>query len=80
MQWCLFHEIYIDYVIITLLGFSDAIIQLSKIDDIMKEEAIKLGEVIDILHLKHKDYIEKIQTYISSHSIDESEIKRLAGL
>ncbi|KAM4084580.1 hypothetical protein ACB094_08G143500 [Castanea mollissima] len=56
-----------------------AIIQLSKIDDIMKEEAIKLGKVIDILHLKHKEYIEKIQTYIRSHSIDESEIKRLAG-
>nr|XP_023874866.1 E3 ubiquitin-protein ligase BRE1-like 2 isoform X3 [Quercus suber] len=45
----------------------------------MKEEAIKLGKVIDILHLKHKEYIEKIQTYISSHSIHESEIKRLAG-
>ncbi|KAK7826783.1 e3 ubiquitin-protein ligase bre1-like 2 [Quercus suber] len=61
------------------LSSEDAIIQLSKIDDIMKEEAIKLGKVIDILHLKHKEYIEKIQTYISSHSIHESEIKRLAG-
>lgn len=53
---------------------------MSKIDDIMKEEAIKLGKVIDILHLKHKEYIEKIQTYISSHSIDESEIFLYAGL
>jgi cupin superfamily acireductone dioxygenase involved in methionine salvage len=75
-----FHEICIDYVIITHLGSSDAIIQLSKIDDLMKEEAIKLREVIDVLHLKHKEYIEKIQTCISSHSFDESEIKRLAGL
>lgn len=61
------------------LSSEDAIIQLSKIDDLMKEEAIKLREVIDVLHLKHKEYIEKIQTCISSHSFDESEIKRLAG-
>lgn len=46
----------------------------------MKEEAIKLREVIAILHLKHKEYFERIQNYINSHSLDESEIKRLAGI
>lgn len=63
-----------------MFGFLDAIIQLSKIDDMMKEEAIKLREAIGVLHLKHIEYIERIQTYISSHSADETEIKRLAGL
>jgi E3 ubiquitin-protein ligase BRE1 len=62
------------------LGFSDAIIQLSKIDDMMKEEAIKLRKVIANLHLKHKEYFDRIQNYINSHSVDKSEIKRLAGI
>ncbi|XP_062172498.1 E3 ubiquitin-protein ligase BRE1-like 2 isoform X2 [Alnus glutinosa] len=61
------------------LSSEDAIIQLSKIDDMMKEEATKLREVIAILHLKHKEYFERIQNYINSHSVDELEIKRLAG-
>ncbi|KAG2675137.1 hypothetical protein I3760_13G171400 [Carya illinoinensis] len=61
------------------LSSEDAIIQLSKIDDMMKEEAIKLREAIGVLHSKHIEYIERIQTYISSHSADETEIKRLAG-
>lgn len=61
-------------------GFLDAIILLSKIDDMMKEEAIKLREAIGVLHLKHIEYVERIQTYIRSHSADETEIKRLAGL
>ncbi|KAF5447978.1 hypothetical protein F2P56_033487 [Juglans regia] len=61
------------------LSSEDAIIQLSKIDDMMKDEAIKLREAIGVLHLKHIEYIERIQTYISSQSADETEIKRLAG-
>ncbi|KAK0605197.1 hypothetical protein LWI29_024049 [Acer saccharum] len=61
------------------LSAEDAIIQLSKIDDMMKEEARNLREVIDILHLKHKEYANGIQTYISNHSADQSEIQRLAG-
>lgn len=61
------------------LSAEDAIIQLSKIDDLMKEEANNLREVIDALHLKHKEYVDGIQTYVHSHSVDQSEIKRLAG-
>ncbi|GMQ00623.1 hypothetical protein CsSME_00047628 [Camellia sinensis var. sinensis] len=57
----------------------DAIIQLSKVDDLMKEETSYLNEVIDVLHLKHKDYADGIQAYIHSHSVDQSEIHRLAG-
>ncbi|XP_012093331.1 E3 ubiquitin-protein ligase BRE1-like 2 isoform X2 [Jatropha curcas] len=45
----------------------------------MKEEAKNLHKVIDVLHLKHKEYTDEIQTYVSTHSTDQSEIKRLAG-
>ena len=53
---------------------------LSKIDDMMKEEAKNLHDVVDTLHLKHKEYANGIQRYISSHSTDQSEIKCLQGL
>lgn len=67
-------------MIVIYLGFSDAIIQLSKIDDMMKEEAKNLHEVMEIIHLKHKEYADQIETYISSHSVDQAEIQHLAGL
>ncbi|XP_010542449.1 PREDICTED: E3 ubiquitin-protein ligase BRE1-like 2 isoform X2 [Tarenaya hassleriana] len=57
----------------------DAIIQLSKIDDLMNEEAKTLREVIDALHLRHKECAEEIQAYISCHSTDQSELKHLKG-
>lgn len=63
-----------------ITGFLDAIIQLSKIDDLMKEEANNLREIIEILHLKHKEYADEILTYVSSHLMDQVEIKRLSGL
>ncbi|KAA0040056.1 E3 ubiquitin-protein ligase BRE1-like 2 [Cucumis melo var. makuwa] len=56
----------------------DAIVQLSKIDEMMKEEATNLGEIIEILHLKHKAYADEIQIYVSSHLMDQTEIKRLS--
>lgn len=74
-----FQEICIYFVYFCLFGDSDVIIQLSKIDNMMKEEAKNLRHVIDILHSKHKEYADQIQTYISSHSVDQSEIKRLSG-
>ncbi|KAJ7960321.1 E3 ubiquitin protein ligase [Quillaja saponaria] len=61
------------------LSSEDAIIHMSKIDDMMKEEANNLREVIDALHMKHREYADGIKTFISSHSQDQSEIKRLAG-
>lgn len=61
------------------LSAEDAIIQLSKIDDMMKEEAKNLHEVMEIIHLKHKEYADQIETYISSHSVDQAEIQHLAG-
>ncbi|KAM7523180.1 hypothetical protein LguiA_013082 [Lonicera macranthoides] len=57
----------------------DAIIHLCKIDNLMKEEANHLHKVIDVLHLKHKEYADGIQTCIYNNSVDQSEIKRLAG-
>lgn len=61
------------------MNLSDAIIQLRRIDDLMREEANNLQEVIDGLHLKHKEYADGIQCYIHNHSVDQTEIKRLAG-
>lgn len=61
------------------ISLEDAIIELSKIDDMMKEETNNLRAVIDVLHTKHKEYTDQIATYNSSHSTDQSEIKRLAG-
>ncbi|KAL9458951.1 hypothetical protein AB3S75_007774 [Citrus x aurantiifolia] len=61
------------------LSAEDAIIQLSKIDDMMKEEAKNLHEVMEIIHLKHKEYANQIENYISSHSVDQAEIQHLAG-
>ncbi|OMO92502.1 hypothetical protein COLO4_17533 [Corchorus olitorius] len=61
------------------ISAEDNIMQLSKIDDMMKEEAKNFRDVIDALHLKHKEYTDRIQVYISSHSTDQSEIKRLQG-
>ncbi|KAG9459862.1 hypothetical protein H6P81_004370 [Aristolochia fimbriata] len=58
---------------------SDALIQLRKISDLLKEEVENLHKVIDALHSKHKMYTDEIQTYIESSSSDQSEIKRLAG-
>lgn len=46
----------------------------------MKEEATNFHSVIDVLHSKHREYANQIATYKSNHSIDQSEIKRLAGI
>lgn len=63
-----------------VLGFADAIIQMSKIDDMMKEDAKNLRDVIDALYVKHKEYAVGIQNYVSGCSEDQSDIKRLEGL
>ncbi|CAH2033483.1 unnamed protein product [Thlaspi arvense] len=57
----------------------DATIQLSNITDLMKEEAKNLREIIDALHVRHKERTEQIQAYISSHSTDQSQLKHLKG-
>lgn len=46
----------------------------------MKEEAVNLNEVIGVLQLKHKDYVDGIQTCIHSHAEDQSKIRHLAGI
>ncbi|EOA39432.1 hypothetical protein CARUB_v10012558mg [Capsella rubella] len=57
----------------------DAALQLSNINDLLKEEATNLREMIDALHVRHKEHTEQIQAYISSHSTDQSELKHLKG-
>nr|XP_043606735.1 E3 ubiquitin-protein ligase BRE1-like 2 [Erigeron canadensis] len=61
------------------LSAEDAIIQLSKIDELMKEEVDHLRVVIEALHVKHREYDDMIQSYSHSQSVDQSEIKRIAG-
>ncbi|KAL1203722.1 E3 ubiquitin-protein ligase BRE1-like 2 [Cardamine amara subsp. amara] len=62
-----------------VMSAEDATIQLSNINDLMKEEAKNLREMIDALHVRHKEHTEQIQEYISSHSTDQSELKNLKG-
>lgn len=45
----------------------------------MKEEANHLQVVIDTLHDKHKEYADMIQSYSSTHSVDQAEIKKISG-
>lgn len=61
------------------LSAEDAIIQMSKIDELLKDEAENFRKAIDAISLKHKMYAEEVQKYIQSHSVDQSEIKRLTG-
>lgn len=46
----------------------------------MKDEANYLRQVIDVLHLKHKEYADAIEACNQSHSVDQSELKRLEGI
>ncbi|KAK4482945.1 hypothetical protein RD792_010118 [Penstemon davidsonii] len=57
----------------------DAIIQLHKLEDLITEEASQLHEIVGVLNIKHKQFADEIQTYIENHSVDQLEIKRLAG-
>ncbi|CDY10575.1 BnaC03g70390D [Brassica napus] len=57
----------------------DATVQLSNINDLMKEEARNLREMIDALNARHKEQTEQIQAYVCSHSTDQSELKHLKG-
>ncbi|PIN10960.1 E3 ubiquitin ligase involved in syntaxin degradation [Handroanthus impetiginosus] len=57
----------------------DTVIQLRKLDDLMTEEASHLNEMVEVLHSKHKQYADEIQTCIGNHSVDQLEIKRLSG-
>jgi len=62
------------------LGFANVIIQMSKIDDMTKNEADNFRQVIYTLHAKHKEYIVSIQNYIEECSQDQSDIKHLTGI
>ncbi|XP_022001160.1 E3 ubiquitin-protein ligase BRE1-like 2 isoform X2 [Helianthus annuus] len=57
----------------------DAIFQSNKIDELMKEEVDNLRVVIEALHAKHKEYADMILSYSHTHSVDQSEIKKIAG-
>ncbi|CAL0315796.1 unnamed protein product [Lupinus luteus] len=61
------------------LSSEDLIIQMSKVDDIMKEDAYNLREAIDALNAMHKEYAVGIQNYISGNLQDQADIKQLAG-
>lgn len=46
----------------------------------IEREANNLHQVIDILHLKQKEYADIIQTRTSGDSTDHSEIRRITGM
>ncbi|KAL6506562.1 hypothetical protein OROGR_024743 [Orobanche gracilis] len=66
-------------ILVGKTSVEDAIIQLCKLDDWIIEETSRLKEVVDVLHVKHKHYTDEIQTCINNHSVDQLEIKHLAG-
>ncbi|KAL6567113.1 hypothetical protein OROMI_015517 [Orobanche minor] len=66
-------------ILVGKTSVEDAIIQLCKLDDWITEESSRLNEVVDVLHVKHKHYADEIQTCINNHSVDQIEIKDLAG-
>ncbi|XP_014504949.1 E3 ubiquitin-protein ligase BRE1-like 2 isoform X1 [Vigna radiata var. radiata] len=61
------------------ISSEDAITLMTKIDDMMKEEASNLQEVIDTLHAKHKEYTVGIKKFINECLQEQSDIKHLAG-
>ncbi|KAK1429082.1 hypothetical protein QVD17_11282 [Tagetes erecta] len=69
----------IDQSLHETLSSEDAIIQSNKIDELMKEEANHLQVVIEALHVKQKEYADMIQSYSSTHSVDQAEIKKVSG-
>ncbi|KAK4755918.1 hypothetical protein SAY87_009675 [Trapa incisa] len=61
------------------VNIEDATEMLSKIDDMMEEEAKNLREASEIIHRRHKEYSDKIHPYARNHEEDQSEIIRLKG-
>lgn len=59
---------------------SDVVELLSKIDDMMEEEAKILHGAAEILYQRHKEYSDRIQSFAGSHEVDQSEINHLKGL
>lgn len=45
----------------------------------MLGESKHLHQMVDVLHSKHKQYADEIQSCIDNHSVDQLEIKRIAG-
>ncbi|KAL6554983.1 hypothetical protein OROGR_006241 [Orobanche gracilis] len=69
----------ITQILVGKTSVEDALIQVCKLDDWNTEETSRLNEVVDVLHDKHKHYADGIQTCINNHSVEQLEIKHLAG-
>ncbi|KAJ0987534.1 hypothetical protein J5N97_005890 [Dioscorea zingiberensis] len=61
------------------LSSEDAILQLQKLDESLREETNNLRQAIEVLHEKHNEFANEINSYLENHSRDQSEIKRLSG-
>lgn len=46
----------------------------------MLGESRHLHQMVDVLQSKHKQYADEIQACIDSHSVDQLQIKRIAGI
>lgn len=45
----------------------------------MLGESKHLNQMVNVLQSKHKQYADEIQSCIDNHSVDQLEIKRIAG-
>ncbi|CAL9762324.1 unnamed protein product [Musa acuminata subsp. burmannicoides] len=61
------------------LAPEDAIVQIQKFDESLREVINNMHQSADILLEKHKQFTEEINTYKESLSTTQSEIKRLSG-
>ncbi|CAL9117939.1 unnamed protein product [Musa textilis] len=61
------------------LAPEDAIVQIQKFDESLREVINNMHHSADILLEKHKQFTEEINTYKASLSTTQSEIKRLSG-
>lgn len=63
-----------------MLVFPDAVVQLRELDTLILGESRHLHQMVDVLQSKHKQYADEIQACIDNHSVDQLQIKRIAGI
>lgn len=74
-------ETYVPLILAALfMMVSDATELLSKIDDMMEEEAKNLRAASEIIYQRHNEYNDRIHSYARNHEEDQSKILCLKGL
>ncbi|XP_072991571.1 E3 ubiquitin-protein ligase BRE1-like 2 isoform X1 [Typha latifolia] len=60
------------------ISSEDAIVQLQNHNNYLREVVKNMRQAIDVLHQKHNKFADEINSYIQSHSTQQSAIKRLS--